>query len=156
MVQAFFIPSGSMEQTLHGCAGCANNDRVLVDKVGYRFHPPRRGDIVVFDGRGSFSAAAVRKDFVKRVIGVPGDRVECCDVDGRVLVNSEPLHEPYIFEDDHVEFGPVVVPEGRLWVMGDHRCCSDDSRVNGTVPIDRVIGRAFVTVWPPSRLGGLR
>ena len=157
VVQAFFIPSGSMEQTLHGCDDCANNDRVLVDKVGYRFHGPRRGDIVVFDGRGSFtSLKADRKDFIKRVIGVPGDIVECCDSDGRVLVNELPLDEPYVFEDDRMAFGPVVVPEGRLWVMGDHRCCSDDSRVKGAVPIDRVIGRAFVTVWPPSRMGGLR
>jgi signal peptidase I len=157
VVQAFFIPSGSMEQTLHGCDGCANNDRVLVDKLGYRFHDPRRGDIVVFDGRGSFtSLEADRKDFIKRVIGLPGELVECCDFEGRVLVNDQPIEEPYVFEDNRMVFGPVVVPEGHLWVMGDHRCCSDDSRVKGTVPIDRVVGRAFVTVWPPSRMGGLR
>lgn len=155
LVQAFYIPSGSMEQTLHGCPGCHNNDRVLVDKVSYRFRAPERGEIVVFDGRGSFTQQAQQKDFIKRVIGLPGDTVECCDDAGHVVVNGHPLAEPYLFEDDAREFAPVTVPAGRLFVMGDHRCCSDDSRVKGTVPIDRVVGRAFATVWPPSRVGGL-
>ena len=206
LVQAFFIPSGSMERTLHGCEGCTG-DRVLVDKLLYDVRDMRRGEIVVFDGEGSFDAegepvdqpanqvqrallAAARavgaaptghKDYVKRVIGIPGDRVACCTTDGKVTVQptgadgAVALDEPYVFEDDHQPFceaglgaaacpagSPgVLVPEGRLWVMGDHRSGSADSRAHmdnghhGTVAQDRVIGRAFVIVWPPSRSGVL-
>jgi signal peptidase I len=202
VVQAFFIPSGSMEQTLHGCPGC-RPDRVLVNKLLYDVRDIRRGEIVVFDGEGSFGrnaevgvaepggpvqrawravagaaglAPTGEDDFVKRVIGVGGDRVACCS-NGRVTVQpagaARPveLDEPYLYRDDAQPFcaagtgeqlcppgSPgVLVPEGRLWVMGDHRSGSSDSRAhidgpgNGTVPEDRVIGRAFAIVWPPSR-----
>ncbi|MDT7573275.1 MAG: signal peptidase [Actinomycetota bacterium] len=194
LVQAFFIPSGSMEKTLHGCSGC-HGDRVLVNKVLYKVRDIRRGEIVVFNGVDSFDSEvpdpppangiqrAVRsftrliglgapgeKDYIKRVIGLPGDRVACCS-DGHVTVQPKgsktaiELREPYLFEDDHQVFcaagtdaqcppgAPgVLVPEGRLWVMGDHRGASSDSRANGTIPIDRVIGRAFVVVWPLMRV----
>jgi signal peptidase I len=194
LVQAFFIPSGSMEQTLHGCTGC-RGDRVLVNKVLYKVRDIRRGEIVVFNGVDSFDSEvpepapangvqrAVRaftrlvglgapgeKDYIKRVIGLPGDRVACCS-DGRVTVQPKGsrtafvLNEAYLYEDDHQVFcaagtdaqcppgAPgVLVPEGRLWVMGDHRGASSDSRANGTIPIDRVIGRAFVVVWPVTRV----
>jgi signal peptidase I len=153
LVQAFYIPSESMEQTLQGCAGCSNNDRVLVWKLGKHFGPPNRGDIVVFDGRGSFVTQNNEKDYIKRVIGLPGDKVMCCDSNGRVVVNGKALDEKYLFEDDHMRFGPIVVPKGELWLMGDHRSASSDSRYNGTVPINRVVGKAFVIVWPPSRAG---
>ncbi len=177
-VQAFFIPSGSMERTLHGCPGC-KGDRVLVNKLVYRFRDINRGEIVVFNGLDSFQAevtvppprngfeAARRKisgligfgtlgerDYIKRVIGLPGDTVACC-TNGAVTVNGVALNEPYVFEDDQRQFGPVQVPEGKLFVMGDHRGSSQDSRNNGPVPIDKVIGRAFVVVWPPSRAKGL-
>ncbi|HEU0129685.1 MAG TPA: signal peptidase I [Mycobacteriales bacterium] len=179
LVQAFFIPSGSMEQTLHGCTGC-RGDRVLVNKLVYRFREPHRGEIVVFNGLDSFQPEVVvppprnafdsfrrkfsslvglgapgEKDFIKRVIGLPGDTVACC-TNGNVTVNGRELHEPYLFEDDHQAFGPVLVPDGKLFVMGDHRGRSSDSRINGAVPVDKVVGRAFVVIWPPSRAKGLR
>ncbi len=194
LIQAFFIPSGSMETTLHGCPGC-NGDRVLVNKVVYNVRDIHRGEIVVFNGVDSFDVEAPdlppgnagqravngltrligfgargEKDYIKRVIGLPGDRVACCS-NGHVTVQPKgsdrviALDEPYVFEDDEEVFcaagkgdqcppgAPgVLVPEGRLWVMGDHRSASSDSRANGTIPIDKVIGRAFVIVWPLNRL----
>jgi signal peptidase I len=179
LVQAFFIPSGSMEQTLHGCPGC-HGDRVLVNKLVYKFRDINRGEVVVFNGLDSFQSevtvappanafdsarrklssllglgAPGEKDFIKRVIGLPGDTVACC-TNGHVTVNGVELNEPYLFEDDHQQFGPTVVPKGKLFVMGDHRSRSSDSRANGPVPVDKVVGRAFVVVWPPSRVKGLR
>lgn len=185
-VQAFFIPSGSMEQTLHGCPGCTG-DRVLVNKVPYWFGEPEPGDVVVFEGPDSWSpevsvaepenwltssllwlgrtvgvAPPSEDDYVKRVIAVGGQTVQCCDAEGRVTVDGEPLDEPYIFEDTPIEqraFGPVAVPEGRLWVMGDHRSASADSKAHlgdeysGTVAVDDVIGKAAVIVWPLDRFG---
>jgi signal peptidase I, bacterial type len=185
LVQAFFIPSGSMETTLHGCPGCSG-DRVLVNKVVYDIHDPRPGDVVVFRGPPSWDAEVPvsepgnvvaralhwvgqtvgvsqpdEKDFVKRVIAVGGQTVACCDPQGRVTVDGVPLDEPYIYlsnsDSQSQPFGPVTVPEGRLWVMGDHRDGSADSRAHlddgtsGTVPVSDVIGKAFVIVWPPSR-----
>jgi signal peptidase I len=183
-VQAFFIPSGSMEQTLHGCTGCTG-DRVLVNKVPYWFGEPEPGDIVVFKGPDTWTpevsvaepsnwlsgallwlgrtigvAPPSEDDFVKRVIATGGQTVQCCDAEGRVTVDGEPLDEPYIFENTPLEsraFGPVTVPEGRLWVMGDHRSASADSkahngdRYSGTIGVDDVIGKAAVIVWPISR-----
>lgn len=181
LVQAFFIPSESMERTLHGCAGCTG-DRILVFKTGYWFHDPNPGDVVVFRAPSSWEPEtripqshnpvrrglswvgglfglpqANEKDLVKRVIAVGGQTVRCCDAQGRVMVNGHGINEPYIYQDDHRPFGPVTVPKGRLWVMGDHRSDSADSRFHmddgyqGTIPVSSVIGRAFVIVWPPSR-----
>jgi signal peptidase I len=185
LVKAFFIPSGSMEQTLHGCPGCSG-DRVLVNKVTYRFHDPRPGDIVVFKGPESWAPEtaiaepsnplqkAVRavastfgvstpgeKDFVKRVIAVGGQTVQCCDDQGRVTVDGRPLDESYVYVTDpayqSTPFGPVTVPAGHMWLMGDHRDQSADSRAHitdadqGTVAMDNVIGKAFVIIWPISR-----
>jgi len=195
LVQAFYIPSGSMQQTLE------LRDRVLVNKLVYDFRDIDRGEVVVFNGLDSFTpeneiappatgvqrvlravtgavgvGAPGEKDFIKRVIGIPGDRVACC-TNGHVTVQPEgaaepvELEEPYVFEDDRMVFCAagtgdaacppgaegVLVPEGRLWVMGDHRGSSADSRFHiddensGTVPQDKVIGRAFVVVWPLDR-----
>ncbi len=177
LVQAFWIPTVSMERTL------LVNDRVLVNKLVYRFRDVHRGEIVVFNGDGTgFERAetlitppsnvfsrAIRsvqgvlglgapsdKDFIKRVIGVSGDTVACCDAQGRVTVNGKPLDEPYVYENNPIgggrEFDPVKVPPGQLWVMGDHRSESSDSRVNGTIPESKVVGRAFVRVWPLGRM----
>ncbi len=182
LVQAFYIPSESMQNTLQV------KDRVLVNKLVYNFRTPRRGEVVVFNGvewqqevpvtnagtglqrglRGMASAIGLgppnEKDFIKRVVGTPGDTVQCCSADGRVTVNGRPITEPYIFDNTpeaQRPFGPVRVPKGRLWVMGDHRGVSADSRSHitdrwqGTIPIDHVVGRAFVIVWPVRRAGGL-
>jgi signal peptidase I len=184
LVQAFFIPSGSMERTLHGCPGCTG-DRVLVNKVPYWFGEPEPGDIVVFRGPDTWSpevdvaepsnwftgallwlgravgvAPPSEDDFVKRVIATEGQTVACCDAEGGVTVDGEPLDEPYIYENTPLEsraFGPVTVPEGRLWVMGDHRSASADSRshvgdeYSGTIAVSDVIGKAALIVWPLDR-----
>ncbi|GAB3275801.1 signal peptidase I [Parasphingorhabdus pacifica] len=193
LARVYVIPSQSMETTLHGCSGC-NNDRVLVDKVTYRFTDPAPGDVVVFRGPHSWGeneftvpeptnpvvkvvqgatsllgfGAPGEKDFVKRVIATGGQTVECCDPENRVLVDGEPLTEPYIHWDSdspagqqQAEFEPVTVPQGHLWVMGDNRNNSADSRVqggggiNGAVPVDNVIGKTQVIVLPPTRWGAV-
>jgi len=156
LLEAFYIPSGSMEQTLHGCEGCSGNDRVLVWKLGARLGSPERGDIVVFRTEGTeYAQVSSERDVIKRVIGLGGDEVRCCDAQGRVLVNGRPLDEPYVYEDNNMAFGPVTVPAGQLWVMGDHRGDSQDSRFVGPIPAANVVGQAFVRVWPLSRIGRL-
>ncbi|MDH6463115.1 signal peptidase I [Micromonospora sp. A200] len=182
LLQAFFIPSGSMEDTL------LIGDRVLVNKVVYDVRDPVRGEVVVFRGTDRWVPQEVQepepgfadkvgrtfgdlvgvsrpgeKDFIKRVIGVPGDRVKCCDDQGRVLVNGTPLDEPYVIRNSPLDVPPnarecrsrrfeeVVVPPGQIFVMGDHRLVSQDARCQGPVPIDNVVGRAFMVVWPSQR-----
>jgi signal peptidase I len=176
VVQAFYIPSSSMENTLE------IGDKVLVNKLIYDFRPIHRGDIVVFNGDGSwdptptqtsppltrlwdsisglFGTAPGVHDFIKRVIGVPGDHVACCNAKGQVTVNGVPLSEKsYLYPGNApsaMRFN-IVVPPGRLWVMGDHRAVSWDSRGHmsdpgdGTIPENHVVGRAFVIVAPISR-----
>ncbi|MFG1809846.1 signal peptidase I [Streptomyces sp. NPDC049040] len=158
VLEPFQVPSGSMEGTLRV------GDRVLVDKLAYRFGgTPRRGDVIVFDGDGSLTQES-GTDFVKRVIGVGGDRITCCDAQGRLLVNGHPLDETYLYPGDTPSRVPfdIVVPDGRLWVMGDHRDDSRDSRDHlgdpggGTVPVGRVIGRADWIGWPVGHWTRLR
>jgi signal peptidase I len=185
LVQAFFIPSGSMENTL------AIGDRVLVNKVVYDMRDPLRGEIVVFRGTDKWAPEITEevptgfgpqlgrtigdlvgvsrpgeKDFIKRVIGLPGDKVACCDDQGRITVNGEPIDEPYLFENSpditptpgqcsSRRFDTVTVPPGDMFVMGDHRSVSLDARCQGPVPIENIIGRAFVIVWPSERFSGL-
>ena len=187
VVQPFFIPSSSMEDTL------LIGDKVLVNKLVYHFRSIQPGDIIVFNGDGSwnpnptsaasnsnflarayddtlgklfhsiaglFGTPVGQTDYIKRVIGTPGDHVVCCNAQGLVTVNGVPLHEEsYLFPGaapSQIKFN-IVVPPGRLWVMGDNRSVSDDSRLRmsdpgqGTIPENKVIGRAFVIVWPPSR-----
>ncbi|MFF7143008.1 signal peptidase I [Streptomyces nodosus] len=150
VAQPFDIPSGSMEPGLRA------GDRVLVDKVAYRSGAgPQRGDVVVFDGTGYFGNA----DYIKRVIGVGGDHVVCCDQEGRLEVNGRPVDESsFLYPGDNPSDVPfdVVVPEGKLFLLGDHRDGSNDSRQylgspgGGMIPVDAVIGRADWVVWPPA------
>lgn len=210
VARPYLIPSESMEPTLHGCSGCVG-DRIMVDKVSYRFGAPRPGDVIVFKGPPSWNVMykSIRShqpvirwmqnalsfvgfvppdenDLVKRVIAVAGQTVQCRNDTG-LTVNGARLKEPYLdpatmMADPAVypclgnEFGPVTVPQGRLWVMGDNRTHSADSRahctsdradalkgllctgdpMSGTVPVSNVIGKARFIVWPPSRWGGVR
>jgi signal peptidase I len=181
VVEVFSIPSGSMENTL------LPGDRVLVSKIVYQFRDVARGDVVVFSGQGSWGpdappppgnpflrlwddltnlvgVTAPGTDYIKRVIGLPGDHVVCCDAQGRVTVNGVPLSEQsYIHPGDVPSSIPfdITVPAGHLWVMGDNRADSDDSRYRttdpggGSIPRSEVVGRAFVIIWPPSRIGDL-
>jgi signal peptidase I len=199
VVQPFFIPSGSMENTL------MIGDKVLVNKLVYRVRPISRGDVVVFNGAGSWLAPTAgpkpshnplvrlyddtlgklitsikglfgtepgQTDYIKRVIGIPGDHVACCTKQGNITVNGVALHESsYLIPGAKPSQGKfnITVPPGRIWVMGDNRPESADSRLHdckytftpakcvsydsqGTVPEDKVIGRAFMIVWPPSRI----
>lgn len=185
VMQAFFIPSTSMENTL------LVGDRVLVNKVVYQVRDIERGEVIVFNGDGSWDdpntvdipeptnpisrgftwvqqqlgAAPTGKEYIKRVVGLPGDTVECCDEQNRVLVNGVPLDEDaYLYPgstESHTEFGPIELADDELWLMGDHRAISYDSRMNqnnpggGAVPVDHVVGRAFVIIWPFSQAGSL-
>ena len=186
LIRSFYIPSGSMEQTL------LENDRIIVNQLQPGMFPVERGDVVVFRDPGGWlppqgpveqnaivagidwilsvvglSAPDSNDHLIKRVIGLPGDHVVCCNALGQMSVNDVPLsEEPYVFlpsgetkvsKDDF----DVVVPEDALWVMGDNRYNSKDSRYNGTtpgkgfVPMDNVVGRAVVISWPLNRWGWL-
>jgi signal peptidase I len=202
LVQAFFIPSASMLQTLHV------HDRVLVNKVTFHVGDPKAGEIVVFDTTGTRFAEAggdyapcptsnalvsgIRAterfigvgtcgedDFIKRIIAVPGDRIQCCNQQGHVVLNGVALDETYVYDDNKSAFcaaslaqvenqhvytpaacdsdpQPIVVPKNMYWVMGDNRGNSSDSRPNGFVPRNKIVGRAFVRILPVSRIGFLR
>jgi signal peptidase I len=186
LLQAFYIPSGSMEDTL------LVGDRVLVNKVVYEFRDPQRGEVIVFKGPETWTAVENRidpdagffsklgrtvgdlvgisqpgeKDYIKRVIGIPGDEVSCCDSGGRIFVNGVPVSEPYVTRDSVQgqpaakscatrDFAPVKVDPGMLFVLGDHRRVSQDSRCQGVIPIANVIGKAMVIATPFSRWGSL-
>ncbi len=209
VARPYLIPSESMEPTLHGCSGCVG-DRIMVDKLTYRFGSPEPGDVVVFKGppNWNISYKSIRSDnptmrwiqnalsvvgfvppdendLVKRVIAVGGQTVQCRNSTG-LTVDGKKLNEPYLdpatMNVDPAtdpclgnEFGPVKVPDHRLWVMGDNRTHSADSRAHctntpadalnglmctgdpmaGTVPVDNVIGKARFIAWPPSRWGGV-
>lgn len=209
IARPYLIPSESMQPTLNGCKGCVG-DRIMVDKLTYRFSDPEPGDVVVFKGPPNWNVGykSIRSentgirwvqnalsfigfvppdenDLVKRIIAVGGQTVQC-RADTGLTVDGAPLREPYLdpstmMADPAVypclgnEFGPVRVPQGRIWVMGDNRTHSADSRarctstpkdakngvlctgdpMSGTVPVDNVIGKARFIAWPPGRWGGV-
>lgn len=147
LVQPFYIPSGSMEPTL------LPGDRVLVSKLSYRFGAPKPGNIVVFIAPEI--AEAVETDFIKRIIGTPGMTVE--EMNGRLLVNGRPKDEPYTRADNPTaSFGPATVPSGKVFVMGDNRGNSKDSRYFGAIKEKSLVGKAFFVYWPPNRVGLLK
>ncbi|OZV77612.1 signal peptidase I [Micromonospora echinospora] len=160
VLQTFFIPSPSMENTLQ------IDDRVLVNKLVYDFRSPERGEVIVFKAPTEWSGNPDGEDYIKRVIGVGGDRVVCCDDQDRLMINGRSLDEPYVYSVDGRRDKPadqefdVTIPKGRLWVMGDHRSASGDSLEHwerlqdidqATIPVDDVVGRAFTVFWPVSR-----
>jgi len=175
LIQAFYIPSGSMETTLE------INDRVIVNKFWNFFSEVKRGDVVVFRDPGGWLPPAyeekrsaplqalrnglvfvglapdpAKQHLIKRVIGVGGDRIVCCDKSGSLLINGKPVKENYLYEGNkpsEMTFD-VTVPKGYIWAMGDHRAASEDSRYHqedsnkGMVPLNKVVGRAFMIIWP--------
>ncbi|WP_353956123.1 signal peptidase I [Arsenicicoccus cauae] len=181
LMQAFYIPSGSMEDTL------VEGDRVVVSKLTPRPFELERGDVVVFEDTGRWLVRAPTAErsgianvlhetfvfvgllpndsdshLIKRVIGLPGDKVTCCTQSGKLTVNGAEITESYLKPGDAPSVEPfdITVPQGRLWVMGDHRSDSGDSRYHdpsrdgstGSVPIDDVVGRAVAVVWPFSEM----
>ena len=151
VLASFYIPSGSMEPTLHGCDGCKGRHGGASTSCPTRFGKVSRDDVVVFD-RPAQRTGRDDKELIKRVIGLPGDVVSAHG--GRVYVGDKALVEPYVNASCHgtTDFGPVTVPAGRYFMMGDNRCISLDSRMFGTVPKSSIVGRAFAIVWPVKRL----
>ena len=140
VVESFLVDGVSMEPTLH------DGERLLVDKLSYRWHPPRRFDIVVFRYPQDPS-----RDFIKRVIALPGETVEIQE--GKVYVDGRLLDEPYLESRGQDFYPPTTVPPGHVFVLGDNRPHSDDSRSGWTVPIREIIGRAVLVYWPPAEAG---
>ena len=148
VAEARYIPSGSMLPTLE------INDRLVIEKISYRFNPPQRGDIVVFwPPRHIFPPGGRRDAFIKRVIGLPGETVEVRD--GTVFVDGNPLEEDYIYAEPTYTWGPETVPPAQFLVLGDNRNSSFDGHSWGFVPEQNIIGRAVVRFWPPNRIGTL-
>jgi signal peptidase I len=161
VLQTFYIPSPSMEHTLNVL------DRVLVNKLVYDFRDPHRGEIVVFKAPDDWQSGTEGEDFIKRIIGVGGDHVVCCDTKNRLVINGHALDEPFIYRDADGTPDPaadepfdITVPAGRLWVMGDHRSASGDSLehweqtqdiAEATIDKEAIVGRAFTIFWPVNR-----
>ena len=178
VIQAFYVPSASMENTLQ------ENDRIIVSKISTQLTGIDRGNVIVFHDPGGWLGEGFPNpydtpvgrvlqaigivpsnsgnDLVKRVIGVANDKIECCDAQGRIMVNGVGIDSPYIKDGettDQVTFN-VLVPEGNVFVMGDNRGNSEDSRFhldknNGMVPVSEIIGRVAMRIWPIGRIGGI-
>lgn len=136
VVQPFYIPSGSMEPTL------MPGDRILVNKFVYRFEEPKQGDIVVFIAPHD----SAKRDFIKRVVAVAGQEVAVRG--GELVVDGRPVREPYVVSTNGSDYGPLRVPEDAVFVMGDNRQNSSDSRVFGPLPEKDILGKAFIIYWP--------
>jgi signal peptidase I len=162
VLQTFYIPSPSMEHTLNVL------DRVLVNKLVYDFREPRRGEIIVFKAPQDWQSGTEGEDFIKRIIGTPGDHVICCNTQNQLVINGHALDEPFIYKDADGTQDPaadeafdITVPAGRLWVMGDHRAASGDSLEHyeqsnnniqeATIDEKSIVGRAFTVFWPVGR-----
>ncbi|WP_250027267.1 signal peptidase I [Paractinoplanes maris] len=162
VLQTFYIPSPSMEHTLNVL------DRVLVNKLVYDFRDPHRGEIIVFEAPSEWQSGAEGEDFIKRIIGIPGDKISFDPDVNKLSINGVLLDEPYIYHDADGQQDPpasrefeVTVPAGRLWVMGDHRSASGDSLEHfndsgdnvqeATISEDSIVGRAFTVFWPVGR-----
>ena len=143
LAQATRVEGQSMEPNLH------DNQRLIIEKVSYYIHPPQRGDIVVL------RLPNRRSDpLIKRVVGLPGETVEIAD--GRVIINGQPLDEPYLDQATYNSMPARVVPENQVFVLGDNRGFSNDSRAFGFVPFADIIGRAWFRYWPPDEIGPVR
>lgn len=152
IAQAFYIPSQSMEPTLEV------NDRLIVEKVSYYFREPERGEIVVFQAPETAISncrlpAGAREDFIKRVVGLPGEQVEVRD--GQLLINGSALPEPYVAQPANYTWGPETIPENSYLVLGDNRNNSCDGHVWGALPQSNLVGRAAFRFWPVGRIGGI-
>ncbi|MDF5733506.1 MAG: signal peptidase I, partial [Rhizonema sp. PD38] len=145
VAEARYIPSGSMEPTLQ------INDHLIVDKISYDFSSPKRGDIIVFNPTKKLEAENYHDAFIKRIIGLPGEKVEVKN--GRVYINGSPLKENYIEAKPDYQWGPQTVPANSYLVLGDNRNDSYDSHYWGFVPRDKIIGRAIIRFWPMNRIG---
>ncbi len=146
VAEARYIPSGSMLPTLE------INDRLIIDKLGYKFTDPKRGDVVVFSPTDALKQQ-YKDAFIKRIIGLPGETVEVKS--GQVIIDGETISENYIAEEPQYNWGPQTVPENSYLVLGDNRNNSFDSHSWGFVPHENIIGRAVVRFWPIDRVGGL-
>jgi signal peptidase I len=141
LAQATWVYGQSMEPTLH------TYQRLVIEKISYRLHPPRRGDVVVL----KLPEPTTRDMLIKRVVGLPGETIEIRD--GQVWINRQPLTEPYLARDTNGSMAPRIVPEGSVFVLGDNRGASNDSRYFGPVSLDQIVGHAVFSYWPPGAIG---
>jgi len=146
IIQVFYIPSGSMEPTLH------IRDRIIVNKFIYKFREPKRFEVIVFRYPGR-KPGEPKKDFIKRIIGLPGEKLFIKD--GKVSINGKLLKETHPVNRDYSNYGPVGIPDKNYFVMGDNRPNSADSRVWGFVPKKNIAGPAFIRIWPLTKIGSL-
>ncbi len=166
VAEARWIPSGSMEPTLHGTPNQWEADKIIVDKLKYRFSEPQRGDIVVFSPTQELQREQYQDAFIKRVIGLPGERVELRD--GKVFINGKPIVENYLAANQTTSVdvctsgqnppflqSPHTIPKDQYLVLGDNRTQSYDGRCWGLVPRGNIIGRAVVRFWPLNKVGGI-